>query len=66
MKRVADWIFDTKNHPLRLAIFRLVAGLVNGHEAVYVRPNSLMSIVDGAFALLGFFGFLALLFQSFF
>jgi len=47
-------------HPWLTAIAALLCGLVNGYEAVYVRPNSLMAIVDGAFAVGGFLAFLGL------
>jgi len=47
-------------HPWLTAIAALLCGLVNGYEAVYVRPNSPMAIVDGAFAIGGFLAFLGL------
>ena len=46
-------------HPWLTAIVALLCALGNAYEAVYVRPNSPMAIVDGAFAiiaLLAFFG----------
>jgi hypothetical protein len=49
-----------KRNPWLPPIGALVCGLVNGYEAVYVRPNSPMSIVDGVFAVLGFLAFLGL------
>jgi len=47
-------------HPWIAPIGALLCGLANGYEAVYVRPNSLMSLVDGAFAIVGFLAFLGL------
>jgi len=38
----------------------LLCGLANAYEAIYVRPNSLMSLVDGAFAIVSFLAFLGL------
>jgi hypothetical protein len=49
-----------KKQPWIVPIGALLCGLVNGYEAVYVRPNSLMSIVDGAFAIGGFLVFIGL------
>ena len=49
-----------KKHPWLTALAALVCGLVNGYEAVYVRPNSPMAIVDWAFAIGGFIAFLGL------
>ena len=48
-------------HPWLAAFAALLYGLVNGYEAVYVRPNSPMAIVDGAFAIGGFIAFLGIL-----
>jgi hypothetical protein len=48
-------------HPRLSAFAALLCGLVNGFEAVYVRPNSPMAIVDGAFAIGGFIAFFWLL-----
>jgi len=42
----------------------LVVGLVNLYEAVYVRPDSLMSFVDWAFAVGGFLGFVLFLLSA--
>ena len=47
-------------HPWLTALAALVCGLVNGYEAVYVRPDSPMAIVDGAFAIGGFIALLGL------
>ena len=63
MRRAFHWLLDLK-HPLRIALVCLVIGLANGYEAVYIRPNNLMSIVDGAFALACLMGFAALLLSA--
>jgi hypothetical protein len=47
-------------HPWLTAIAALLCAVGNGYEAVYVRPNSPMAIVDGAFAIVGFLAFLGL------
>jgi hypothetical protein len=47
-------------HPWFAPIGALLCGLVNAYEAIYVRPNSPMSIIDGAFAVGGFLAFLGL------
>jgi hypothetical protein len=56
-----NWL---NRHPWLAAFAALVCGLGNGYEAVYVRPNSLMAIVDGAFAVGSFIAFLGLLFSA--
>jgi len=56
-----DW---RKKHPWLTAFGALLGGLVNGYEAVYVRPNSPMAIVDGAFAIGCFIAFLGLLLSA--
>jgi hypothetical protein len=63
MRRVFDWLFDAK-HPLRPALVFLVIGLGNAYEAAYIHPNSLMSIVDWAFAACAFLGFILFLLKA--
>jgi hypothetical protein len=53
-----------EKHPWLVAFGALLCSLANAYEAVYVRPNSLMSIVDWAFALVGFLAFLGLLLSA--
>ena len=43
-----------------IAIVALLCGLANAYEAVYIRPDSLMSVVDWVFAAVGLLAFLAL------
>jgi hypothetical protein len=47
-------------HPWLPALAALMCGMVNGYEALHVRPNSPMAIVDWAFAIVGFIAFLGL------
>ena len=49
-----------ERHPWLVAFGALLVGLANAYEAVYVRPNSLMSIIDWIFAVVGFLAFLGL------
>jgi hypothetical protein len=51
-------------HPWLTAFGALLCGLVNGYEVVYLRPDSPMAIVDGAFAIGGFIAFVALLLSA--
>lgn len=53
-----------ERHPWLLALGALLCSLANAYEAMYVRPNSLMSIVDWAFALVGFLAFVGLLLSA--
>jgi hypothetical protein len=50
-----------EKHPWLAASLALLSGLANAYEAVYIRPNSLMSMVDWAFAVVSFLAFLGLL-----
>jgi hypothetical protein len=50
--------------PWLTAFGALLCGLVNGYEVVYLRPDSPMAIVDGAFAIGGFIAFVALLLSA--
>ncbi len=47
-------------HPGLAASLALLCGLANAYEAVYIRPNSLRSIVDWVFAVVSFLAFLGL------
>jgi ABC-type enterochelin transport system permease subunit len=47
-----------------VAVGALLCSVANAYEAIHVRPNSLMSIVDWAFALIGFLAFLGLLLSA--
>jgi len=51
-------------HPWLTAFAALLCALGNGYLAVYVRPNSLMAIVDGAFAIGGLVVFFGLFFGA--
>jgi len=50
-----------ERHPWLVAFGALLCSVANAYEAIYVRPNTLMSLVDRAFALVGFLAFLGLL-----
>jgi hypothetical protein len=52
-----NWV---DRHPWLIAIAALLCGVANTYEGVYIRPGSLMSIVDWVFAALGLLVFLAL------
>ncbi len=62
MKETFDRFFD--EHPWLLAVFLLACGLGNAYEAVYIRPDSFMSIVDWVFAAAGFLGFAGLMVKA--
>jgi hypothetical protein len=51
-------------HPWLIAIGALLCSLANAYEAIYIRPNSLMSIIDWAFAVVVFLAFLGLLLKA--
>ena len=53
------WDRMLARHPWLLPLACLGCALANAYEAVYIRPESLWSIVDGAFALVGLLGFFA-------
>jgi hypothetical protein len=48
VKRFFDRLFGKR--PWLVALLLLACGLVNAYEAVYIRPDSVMSIVDWVFA----------------
>jgi len=49
-----------KKQPWLVPLVCLICALANGYEAIYVRPNSVMSIVDWAFAIAGAIAFVGL------
>lgn len=49
-----------KRHPWLPPLGALLCALANAYEAIYVRPNSLMSLIDWAFAIIAFIAFLGL------
>ena len=51
-------------HPWLIAVGALLCSLANAYEAIYLRPNSLMSIIDWAFAVVCFLAFLGLLLKA--
>ena len=51
-------------HPWLAVVGALLCSLANGYEAIYIRPGSLMSIVDWAFARVSFLAFLGLSLQA--
>ena len=58
------WGRITEKHPWLLPALCLVCAIANGYEAIYVRPDSLMSIVDWAFAIAGALAFFALVLSA--
>jgi uncharacterized membrane protein YjfL (UPF0719 family) len=61
MKKISDRLFDWMLHknPWLFPFWGLVIGLGNAYEAAYKHGHSLMSIVEWAFAALGFVIFVA-------
>jgi hypothetical protein len=57
LKGVLDRLFD--KHPWLIAVALLACGLGNAYEAMYIRPDSLMSTLDWVFAAAGCVGFVA-------
>jgi hypothetical protein len=47
-------------HAWLSACVALLCGLGNAYEAIYMRPDSLMSIIDWVFAVVSFLAFLGL------
>jgi hypothetical protein len=50
-----------ERHPWLATGFALMCGLANLYEAIYIRPDSVMSIVDWVFGVVGLMAFLGLL-----
>ena len=63
MARFFSWLSDPK-HPFRRAGFCLLISAGNAYGALYVRPNSPLSIFDWIFAIGGALGFLFYTFDA--